>query len=64
MEKIVLSEQTLSDLIRQIESSLLNRHVFREGVITGQEILGDLAEGAGQGADHVARANSRIEAHV
>ena len=39
MEKIVLSEQTLSNLIREIETSLLSRHVFREGFITGQEIL-------------------------
>lgn len=39
MEKIVLSEQTLSALIREIETTLLSRHVFRDGVITGQEIL-------------------------
>ena len=39
MEKIVLSEHTLSGLIRDIEVSLLNRHVFRGDVITGQEIV-------------------------
>ena len=39
MEKIVLSEQTLNGLIRDIEASLLNRHIFRGGAITGQEIL-------------------------